>query len=80
MKQNCLLLRLLRRASRAPRGARGLKQARPNNRGGALGRAPRGARGLKLLQTQKTEILPSSRPARGAWIETGIGPNVASDI
>ena len=33
-------------------------------------RAPHGARGLKLEQYDDLMTISSSRPARGAWIET----------
>jgi len=36
-------------------------------------RAPRGARGLKLQQADTQPGCTASRPARGAWIETGYG-------
>ena len=35
-------------------------------------RAPHGARGLKLREFAKESLWESSRPARGAWIETSI--------
>ena len=56
--------------SRAPYGARGLKQPRSGWVRAALGRAPYGARGLKLARgyQQQKDLLP--RPVRGAWVET----------
>ena len=37
-----------------------------------IGRAPHGARGLKLSKNSGGEVLVTSRPARGAWIETDL--------
>jgi len=56
--------------SRAPRGARGLKQSFLLVCFSNGGRAPRGARGLKRVWAGRALVLYASRPARGAWIET----------
>ena len=64
---------LYRVHSRAPRGARGLKLFVDDDIAMPTGRAPRGARGLKSLGRSVSGHLRlfRSRPARGAWIETG---------
>ena len=55
---------------RAPHGARGLKPAHHRREACFAGRAPHGARGLKRPKQDARSCPSSSRPARGAWIET----------
>src|ERR1700722_8284005 len=55
---------------RAPRGARGLKPSTGESFTCLKGRAPRGARGLKHLHKLRLQLRGTSRPTRGAWIET----------
>ena len=55
---------------RAPHGARGLKHANERGKIGEFRRAPHGARGLKRKIAAELGMSPTSRPARGAWIET----------
>ncbi len=65
------VIRHCRLRCRAPRGARGLKQDHVIATPLSVGRAPRGARGLKHRRLATVAIRrASSRPARGAWIET----------
>ena len=59
--------------SRVPHGARGLKPTDYLARQAAFGRVPHGARGLKLIPLAFDAPNGLSRPARGAWIETGTG-------
>ena len=40
---------------------------------GRIRRAPHGARGLKRKIAAELGMSPTSRPARGAWIETPVG-------
>ena len=56
--------------SRAPHGARGLKLLKMAETSERNGRAPHGARGLKLHAHGVRISERTSRPARGAWIET----------
>ena len=56
---------------RAPHGARGLKLPQSVRRIFARCRAPHGARGLKLILFWGLFLPEQSRPARGAWVETG---------
>ena len=60
------------REGRAPRGARGLKRQVADQVDNHAGRAPRGARGLKHECVADPGDGGSSRPTRGAWIETWI--------
>ena len=55
---------------RAPQGARGLKPAVPVQNITESRRAPQGARGLKPFRFHTFPPPQSSRPARGAWVET----------
>ena len=55
---------------RAPHGARGLKLVIGETRIDVAGRAPHGARGLKRRIAAANFCCMSSRPTRGAWIET----------
>ena len=41
-----------------------------------LSRAPQGARGLKSIERKGCYMGHESRPARGAWIEIGVLPEV----
>ena len=58
------------RPCRAPHGARGLKHYLTTMNTAAGRRAPHGARGLKQRTAVGGGNELSSRPARGAWIET----------
>ena len=64
--------------SRAPHGARGLKHFGYAKVIKKRGRAPHGARGLKPAAYQIPSQQLSSRPARGAWIETTAGGSAKS--
>ena len=70
MIERPLALKEIGTGSRAPRGARGLKQDWIYGSSPVGGRAPRGARGLKLGLNVCHTLAFKSRPSRGAWIET----------
>ena len=68
-RDECRILAV--RTRRAPHGARGLKLLMQHINQTVVSRAPHGARGLKHTWAELNEHAVRSRPARGAWIETG---------
>ena len=63
--------------SRTPPGVRGLKRYLIKVKICLIkGRTPPGVRGLKLFHIRPLLWMYLSHPARGAWIETYVGPRL----